>query len=243
MLRVVGRSLGLRYTSFRMLSSEKPKPPKKTKEEIMKEKTPKGKLEDDKPYEDPYLPRHPGGVNPITGEVNLPPAALSKLRQLSLISLAANSTSNRQIPYAEAMQYLRLNSVRELEDVVIDAIYNKFIKARLDSKGQFIEIDDWASRDTPINTIPTIIATLSDFARRVEDVRNNAVEDANRRDAQVVADRKRVQQAEAELAAARKALDESVMATMNSHEPTTSTRSKPSRSARQRPSQATPASK
>nr|CDJ95291.1 Proteasome component region PCI domain containing protein [Haemonchus contortus] len=184
-----------------------------------------------------------GSLKDLPEGVNLPPAALSKLRQLSLISLAANSTSNRQIPYAEAMQYLRLNSVRELEDVVIDAIYNKFIKARLDSKGQFIEIDDWASRDTPVNTIPTIIATLSDFARRVEDVRNNAVEDANRRDAQVVADRKRVQQAEAELAAARKALDESVMATMNSHEPTTSTRSKPSRSARQRPSQANPASK
>ncbi|PIO57038.1 hypothetical protein TELCIR_21560, partial [Teladorsagia circumcincta] len=138
---------------------------------------------------------------------------------------------------------LRLNSVRELEDVVIDAIYNKFIKARLDSKGQFIEIDDWASRDTPAATIPAVIASLNDFARRVVDVRSNAVEDANRRDAQVVADRKRLQQAEAELAAARKALDESMMATMNSHEPSTSVRSKTSRSARQRPSQATPTNK
>ncbi|PIO59029.1 hypothetical protein TELCIR_19520 [Teladorsagia circumcincta] len=37
-------------------------------------------------------------------QVKLPPAALSKLRQLSLISLAASSTSNRQLPYAEVMQ-------------------------------------------------------------------------------------------------------------------------------------------
>ncbi|KAK5968877.1 hypothetical protein GCK32_002787, partial [Trichostrongylus colubriformis] len=184
-----------------------------------------------------------GTVEDLPNEVNLPPTALSKLRQLSLITLAANSKSNRQLSYAEVMQFLRLNSVRELEDVVIDAIYNKFIKARLDSKGQFIEIDDWAPRDTPANTIPTIIITLNDFARRVVEVRKNADEDANRRDAQVVADRKRVQQAEAELAAARKALDESMMATMNSHEPSTSARSKPSRSARQRPSQATPTNK
>ncbi|KAK6043864.1 hypothetical protein COOONC_18631 [Cooperia oncophora] len=71
MLRTVGRNFGFRLSSFRALSTEKPKPPKKTKEEIMKEKTPAGKLEE-KPWEDPYLPRHPGGVNPITGEIGGP---------------------------------------------------------------------------------------------------------------------------------------------------------------------------
>ncbi|KAK6053382.1 PCI domain protein [Cooperia oncophora] len=121
-----------------------------------------------------------GTLQDLPEEVKLPPAALSKLRQLSLISLAAASTSSRQLPYAEVMKFLRLNSVRELEDIVIDAIYNKFIKARLDSKGQFIEVDDWASRDTPTSCIPSVITTLNEFAQRVVDVRNNAVEDANR---------------------------------------------------------------
>ncbi|KAK6027575.1 hypothetical protein OSTOST_06390 [Ostertagia ostertagi] len=46
MLRTAGRSLGFRLTTFRALSTEKPKPPKKTKEEIMKEKTPPGKLDE-----------------------------------------------------------------------------------------------------------------------------------------------------------------------------------------------------
>ncbi|VDN30708.1 unnamed protein product [Gongylonema pulchrum] len=47
--------------------------------EILKKKTPKGKLdrygeeeEERKPYEDPALPRHPGGVNPLTGEIGGP---------------------------------------------------------------------------------------------------------------------------------------------------------------------------
>uniref|UniRef100_A0A8R1TNW2 Succinate dehydrogenase assembly factor 4, mitochondrial n=1 Tax=Onchocerca volvulus TaxID=6282 RepID=A0A8R1TNW2_ONCVO len=46
--------------------------------EIQK-KTPRGKLdhelemeEEEKPYEDPNLPKHPGGVNPITGEIGGP---------------------------------------------------------------------------------------------------------------------------------------------------------------------------
>lgn len=47
--------------------------PKKSREQIMKDKTPKGVLdrseEDPKPYQDPNLPKHPGGVNPHTGEV------------------------------------------------------------------------------------------------------------------------------------------------------------------------------
>ncbi|VDM46318.1 unnamed protein product [Toxocara canis] len=60
----------------RFLSDGKVKKGKLSVEETMKKKTPKGKLDDsvdeDKPYEDPYLPRHPGGVNPITGEIGGP---------------------------------------------------------------------------------------------------------------------------------------------------------------------------
>ncbi|EYC27995.1 hypothetical protein Y032_0008g279 [Ancylostoma ceylanicum] len=184
-----------------------------------------------------------GTLKDLPQGVNLPPAALRKLQQLSLITLAANSTSNRQLPYADVMQYLGLSSVRELEDIVIDAIYNKLIKARLDSKGQFIEVDDWASRDTPASNIPAIVNVLTEFAQSATDVRQHTLADADRRDAQVTAERKRAQQAEADLIAARKALDESVMATMNSHDPATSSRAKASRSGRQRPGQTTPASK
>lgn len=49
------------------------------KEIEIQKKTPRGKMDhelgtgkEDKPYEDPYLPKHPGGVNPITGEIGGP---------------------------------------------------------------------------------------------------------------------------------------------------------------------------
>ncbi|EPB79295.1 PCI domain protein [Ancylostoma ceylanicum] len=121
-----------------------------------------------------------GTLKDLPQGVNLPPAALRKLQQLSLITLAANSTSNRQLPYADVMQYLGLSSVRELEDIVIDAIYNKLIKARLDSKGQFIEVDDWASRDTPASNIPAIVNVLTEFAQSATDVRQHTLADADR---------------------------------------------------------------
>ncbi|CAI4229883.1 unnamed protein product [Auanema sp. JU1783] len=55
-------------SSRRYANSEKPK---KGKEQIILEKTPKGKLEDN-PYEDPNLKKHPGGVNSKTGEIGGP---------------------------------------------------------------------------------------------------------------------------------------------------------------------------
>ncbi|EJW78185.1 hypothetical protein WUBG_10907 [Wuchereria bancrofti] len=49
------------------------------KEIEIQKKTPRGKMDhelktgkEDKPYEDPYLPKHPGGVNPVTGEIGGP---------------------------------------------------------------------------------------------------------------------------------------------------------------------------
>ena len=50
---------------------------KKSRSEIVKEKTPTGKLEEQEEQRHPYqekepLPRHPGGVNPETGERNGP---------------------------------------------------------------------------------------------------------------------------------------------------------------------------
>ncbi|WKX90275.1 hypothetical protein Q1695_009263 [Nippostrongylus brasiliensis] len=256
MLRILPRIFNARKLSLRTLNTEKPKVQKEKKEEMLAKKTPSGKLDELKPYVDPHLPKHPNGINPVTGEalqqtnpllfktlqvfsygtvkdlpkeVDLPPAALSKLRQLSLISLAANGSSNRQLPYAEVMHFLELSATRELEDIVIDAIYNKLIKARLDSKGQFVEVDDWASRDTPLEAIPDIIDMFQQFSHRVADVRQSALQDADRRDAQVLADLKRAQQVEADLVAARKAHDESMLVSLNSHEPSTSTRSKASR--------------
>ncbi|ETN79651.1 hypothetical protein NECAME_09697 [Necator americanus] len=104
-------------------------------------------------------------------------------------------------------------------------------------------VDDWASRDIPVTSIASIVTTLTEFAQSANDVLQQTLVDADRRDAQVMADRKRAQQAEADLLAARKALDESMLATMNSHDQSTSTRAKATRSARQRPGPTTPASK
>ncbi|PAV85298.1 hypothetical protein WR25_03594 [Diploscapter pachys] len=74
MLRLsIAQRIGQRL-SIRCFCNESPKNAFPSKEEIIKKKTPTGKLDEkeDKPYSDPHLPRHSGGVNPKTGEVGGP---------------------------------------------------------------------------------------------------------------------------------------------------------------------------
>ncbi|CAB3408587.1 unnamed protein product [Caenorhabditis bovis] len=67
----ISRSL---VTGLRRLSNEVPKNSKKIdKNKIMVEKTPKGALDQvEEVYEDPFLKKHPNGINKETGEVGGP---------------------------------------------------------------------------------------------------------------------------------------------------------------------------
>ncbi|XP_034001650.1 COP9 signalosome complex subunit 7a, partial [Trematomus bernacchii] len=59
----------------------------------------------------------------------LTPAQRNKLRHLSIISLASNL---KCLPYSLLLQQLELKNVRELEDLLIDAVYCDIIQGKLD---------------------------------------------------------------------------------------------------------------
>ena len=66
---------------------------------------------------------------------SLSPAMRTKLRQLSIISLAR---SRRQIPYQLLQQELEITNIRELEDIIIDVIYANLIKGIVAVLSQFV---------------------------------------------------------------------------------------------------------
>lgn len=92
-------------------------------------------------------------------KANLPemtPAMLHKLQLLTLASLAANS---RFLPYETLMSELRVSSVREVEDLIIQALYSNLIEGRLDHKLNALHINTAYGRDVP----PQKIAELTNF--------------------------------------------------------------------------------
>jgi COP9 signalosome complex subunit 7 len=87
---------------------------------------------------------------------NLPPlsdAQKIKLRQLTLLTLARDSntashTDTSDTPalgYASLLRSLELSNARELEELVISAIYAGLINAQLDPKNKFVHINSVAA--------------------------------------------------------------------------------------------------
>lgn len=94
-----------------------------------------------------------------------PPQAL-KLRQLSLLSL---SRDKAQLSYASLQSHLQLPTARELEDVVISAVYAGLLTARLNPARQEVQVSSVAPlRDVPPTTVSDIVGTLKAWSARCD---------------------------------------------------------------------------
>ncbi|CAG8474098.1 6853_t:CDS:2 [Ambispora gerdemannii] len=85
-------------------------------------------------------------------------AQLNKLKHLSIVSLSEES---RTIPYDILLQYLDISNVRELEDLIIEAIYQDVIKGKLDQKKKQLEIEYTMGRDLRPGQIDHMLQVLA----------------------------------------------------------------------------------
>lgn len=111
-----------------------------------------------------------------------------KLRQLSLLTLVANDENNTSSPpdddamqqdqhqsqppnlsYASLIQNLELSSPRELEELVISAIYAGLIDGQLDPANEMVQINSVAAlRDVPARGVGGLLLSLQGWAGRCE---------------------------------------------------------------------------
>ncbi|KAF8168507.1 hypothetical protein B0H34DRAFT_793099 [Crassisporium funariophilum] len=94
----------------------------------------------------------------------LPPlnqAQTTKLKHLTIVSLAAD---RRILPYADLLQALDISSVRELEDLTIDAIYLDLLQGKLDQKEEQLEVTYTMGRDFEPGKLEQVLAALQDWA-------------------------------------------------------------------------------
>jgi len=114
------------------------------------------------------LPSHNTDV--LIATPNLPqlsPAQQLKLRHLSLLPLS--TTTNHS--YSTLQAALSLPSVRDLENLVISAIYASLISATLDPRAQTVCISSISPlRDLPPASIPNMLSELSEWGGRCDSV-------------------------------------------------------------------------
>jgi len=80
-----------------------------------------------------------------------------KLRQLTVVSL---STDNIVIPYATLLKALDLASTREVEELLIDALYRGILTGKLDSGTQFFSVESAIGRDVRPESYDEILGIL-----------------------------------------------------------------------------------
>jgi len=88
-------------------------------------------------------------------------AQMIKLQHLTIVSLAAD---RRILPYSDLLQALDISNVRELEDLIIDAIYLDLLHGKLDQKEEQLEVTYTMGRDLEPGKLEQILAALEDWA-------------------------------------------------------------------------------
>lgn len=88
-------------------------------------------------------------------------AQIIKLKYLSIVSLAAN---RRILPYSLLLQELQMPTIRDLEDLIIDAIYLDILRGKLDQKEQQLEIEYTMGRDLEPGKAEAVLAALKIWA-------------------------------------------------------------------------------
>lgn len=95
---------------------------------------------------------------------SLPPlnqAQITKLKHLSIVSFAME---RRILPYTDLLEALQMPTIRDLEDLIIDAIYLDILRGKLDQKEQQLEVEYTMGRDLEPGKVEDLLAALTSWA-------------------------------------------------------------------------------
>ena len=96
---------------------------------------------------------------------------IKKLRLLTIITLTNNKS--KKIPYSVLSEELKVDNLRDLEDLIIEAIYANLIKAKLDQKAICLEIESTLARDVKLERIDDISNVLTNWITNCENILTN----------------------------------------------------------------------
>ena len=90
-----------------------------------------------------------------------------KLKQLTIVSLASKI---KGLPYSLLMEQLEIETVRQLEDMVLDTFYQGLVQGKLDQSNKIVQIDTVAGRDVRRNDLEGMNDKLLQWSERSKKV-------------------------------------------------------------------------
>ncbi|TRM62798.1 hypothetical protein BD626DRAFT_496523 [Schizophyllum amplum] len=89
-----------------------------------------------------------------------PALGAAQVTKLKLLSVVSAAMEHRILPYADLITALDAPSVRALEDLVIDAVYQGLLEATLDQQRGVVEVAYTVGRDVRPEALPELLAGL-----------------------------------------------------------------------------------
>jgi hypothetical protein len=100
-------------------------------------------------------------------QASLTSNALDESPRMFLIVFACFDNTNKFdiqiLQYSTLQRALDIERIRELEDLIIDAIYLDILRAKLDQKEQQLEVEYTMGRDLEPGHIENVLATLNEW--------------------------------------------------------------------------------
>ncbi|KAI8340715.1 hypothetical protein BC941DRAFT_417987 [Chlamydoabsidia padenii] len=100
----------------------------------------------------------------------LTPKQLIKLKHLSIVTL---SEKRRTLNYQDLLTYLDIPSIRELEDLIIDAIYQGVLTGKLDQRRQELQVNTTMGRDLRPGQLDDLVGRVTAWADQTASLTNH----------------------------------------------------------------------
>jgi COP9 signalosome complex subunit 7 len=104
----------------------------------------------------------------LSAEAGLPSMTEAMRKKLRLLTIATVATKEKTIKYEELQTALGIQSIRELEDLIIEGANNSVLKGKLDQKSKHFEVDYAMGRDIRKSDIGQITETLQQWCENCD---------------------------------------------------------------------------
>lgn len=94
-------------------------------------------------------------------QAELPELTAAQKRKLQLLTVVSLATKDKLIQFADLQAAVDVYSPRELQDLIIEAVYQNLIVGKMDQENECLIIESCSCRDCRDEDIDDIIATLS----------------------------------------------------------------------------------
>jgi COP9 signalosome complex subunit 7 len=100
----------------------------------------------------------------LSAEKYLPELTMSQKKKLQHLTIVTLANKMKKIPYDVLFKELNVNHIRDLEDLIIEAIYCNLFTGVFDQKTGFLNVDWTVGRDVGSIDIDNMIDTLEQWA-------------------------------------------------------------------------------